>query len=1759
MKTSIKILISLIFVFMLFVVFNKPSLAAYQPTQDEINAANKDKTLPKTVTELYEWAKNDPEKFMNINVQNALIKYGTGSSNSLTGDVIYPNYNWNCINSHANASQDRFEIKNIIDVYADGTAQIGAFRNTIVNVPSSDTSGMKRFNTMAYFVKNYVTQFSIGGKSGQGRDMLVWYYWNHDTKGWLWHYSTSHYGEYKIWYPANDYDGYYEKNKTFWDACNSKAASAAKDDKDVRIIILRSAAGQDRIVFTSYKTKRKSIKLVKMDADTQKPLKGAKFVLKKVGSPNDGYYIKSSGSTVTYTKSASSAKVFTTNANGTVEIAGLKDADVFQIIEKETPDGYKIQGTIPNVTVGDKYRYDVVKSITYTNNNKYYENLTGSKQLKDYISTLVYVLAGVNYGPDSTDVKNIIKDIDNSGYYDTIMTNGANSDAEKFTNKYNLITFVLQYLIDEKGYSVLEMDSKSQAMEKLNNMYRRMLRKTGKTVVDMPTVLQDAYWAQWNEQLNARVIYNESQDTQLIIKKYAEGTTVGLKGAEFIICKDVACTDVVETGTTNSTGTLTIKGLEPGTYYVKETKAPTNYELSTNNPQKVVLTSGDKKTVEVVFENKKKDEPDEPEEPTPPGDGVIKVIADTDNVPLEGMKFAIKNWDPDNKEYTKYKPEPDYDDYYYTEYYTVRVKHVDEDGNVYYTTERRSRRKHDTAQYNADHKEWEKWKKYNDYYKKSQTQYVGEGISLENGKITMTLDDPSITEPGTYTLYEVGSENPYFNVRIGDQDVSEKEIGSGYEVSGGGLETTGDRIIENERTFVDIEGVVYVDEREGKQWVGDDLYSPGEGVDGVKITLKRNGQIIDEIYSGSDSRGAKLEEGKYKFWGTRDDLKIEAQHIEEYEIEFEYNGMKYHSVTPHPELDNGSKAEDIKSSRDSLNQRYNTITNSSDVEYNTGDHKSEIIYSPNEIYAQDKYHVVGSTNGVYSLKDGYNPRYDEIENVNFGIIEREHPDMALVKDVENAIVEINGFDNVYRYGQKSSLIDSEEEAIKGTDEYDNEFKVGVSFKEKYSDMTYSRPVYEEDFYYKVDQANKDGELNARVTYKLTLKNQSTNLTTKINTIVDYFDTNYYLIGAGTGVDESGHITGNLTCSAEQSYNSEYKKVIVTANSEVAPQMQTEIYIQFGLNKQAIENAVNNRENLENVAEVASYTTTDSNGQLYAGVDTDSAPENATPGNTDTYEDDTDRAPGFRLVLQDRREMYGKVFEDKDTETEELKTGRVRQGNGRLDSNEPGIAGVKVTLLKTDGTVARMYNGTQWVDAVTTTSSEGEYSFVGYVPDYYIVQYEWGDDKYRVQDYKSTIVDKSSFENKGASRETEWYKDPFKQMYPGVEWDESSNTEIRVSDAVDDFEMRQNVDKETETMTYGKKQQINQSYGNEIADSEKVITKMDSYTPEFMVDVEYTPDTPDMDQYEEDANGNIIIENGYAVKKPEYRNIINSVDFGIIERSRQGLMLEKRIKKITVKLANGMTLSEADIDENGTITNHPKYIVYIPKSEQNEDEVKIEIDDELVKSVRITVIYEFKVTNISEVDYSTKEFYLYGEGHENKDDVARLTPEIIIDYTDNDLGIDENNWHIKSEAEKAELITEGLLAPELQETLTLTNKVVGIEELKDSALSALEDQNIATFDMIGVRDMTNNEGDRVENHAEVMQIGKTWGSTLITIPGNYVPGNDETHDYDDDKAEEFYVVPATGLSVDYTGYVILGLSILGIIAAGVVLIKKYVLK
>lgn len=93
------------------------------------------------------------------------------------------------------------------------------------------------------------------------------------------------------------------------------------------------------------------------------------------------------------------------------------------------------------------------------------------------------------------------------------------------------------------------------------------------------------------------------------IKKVDADTNKVLSGAQYKIYSNSTCTTAVSgytgTYTTGSTGIIEIKGLNAGTYYVKEIKAPTNYLLPSQNCLKVTaggtVTFKNKKTVIKVY------------------------------------------------------------------------------------------------------------------------------------------------------------------------------------------------------------------------------------------------------------------------------------------------------------------------------------------------------------------------------------------------------------------------------------------------------------------------------------------------------------------------------------------------------------------------------------------------------------------------------------------------------------------------------------------------------------------------------------------------------------------------------------------------------------------------------------------------------------------------------------------------------------------------------------------------------------------------------------------------------------------------------------------------------------------------------------------------------------------------------------------------------------------------------------------------------
>lgn len=89
------------------------------------------------------------------------------------------------------------------------------------------------------------------------------------------------------------------------------------------------------------------------------------------------------------------------------------------------------------------------------------------------------------------------------------------------------------------------------------------------------------------------LIANEPLHSIRFIKTSTYGTNNTLKGAEFSLTgiSDYG-TNTDETGVSGEDGIVTIKGLEPGTYQLKETKAPKDYELNTTIYTVVVTSNG---------------------------------------------------------------------------------------------------------------------------------------------------------------------------------------------------------------------------------------------------------------------------------------------------------------------------------------------------------------------------------------------------------------------------------------------------------------------------------------------------------------------------------------------------------------------------------------------------------------------------------------------------------------------------------------------------------------------------------------------------------------------------------------------------------------------------------------------------------------------------------------------------------------------------------------------------------------------------------------------------------------------------------------------------------------------------------------------------------------------------------------------------------------------------------------------------------------
>ena len=142
---------------------------------------------------------------------------------------------------------------------------------------------------------------------------------------------------------------------------------------------------------------------------------------------------------------------------------------------------------------------------------------------------------------------------------------------------------------------------------------------------------------------------------------------------------------------------------------------------------------------------------------------------------------------------------------------------------------------------------------------------------------------------------------------------------------------------------------------------------------------------------------------------------------------------------------------------------------------------------------------------LWGYSNLYTESSDQSRNVDFGLYKRDTADLAIQKDVYQAIVKVNGKTHTYLYNDKDADIDD-----------DGNWKISVRAEDYLYNGTYAytREIRKSEYLYDGSIYGENGGTSAKdlqvyVTYRIVVRNQSLSFDTAVNEIVDYYDKNEY--------------------------------------------------------------------------------------------------------------------------------------------------------------------------------------------------------------------------------------------------------------------------------------------------------------------------------------------------------------------------------------------------------------------------------------------------------------------------------------------------------------------------------------------------------------------------------------------------------------------------------------------------------------------------
>ena len=850
-----------------------------------------------------------------------------------------------------------------------------------------------------------------------------------------------------------------------------------------------------------------------------------------------------------------------------------------------------------------------------------------------------------------------------------------------------------------------------------------------------------------------------------------------------------------------------------------------------------------------------------------------------------------------------------------------------------------------------------------------------------------------------------------------------------------------------------------------------------------------------------------------------------------------------------------------------------------------------------------------------------------IETINLGLIRKIDPDYTIKQTLE--YVKLTKGDYAFKY----NIGDSAKPDIDNSEGATQEDLLPKVQGQTTTYPTFTQPIYPSDIRYNSSGNIEDKDkYKVYVIYKISVHNsqpaevrdfagkyvyneQALELKSLVNNYNQQTDDglgiNKYVLDTESYVkDIDGANDSQFKCWKANSDN----QATFDVNNQnsafkegIAPEETKSTYIQFRVTDDALNTLVLNdltRDETKKFFKCASDIKTEAwhrysrNDSYWEAGGSEYTKENIHYSVT---KEKTARALFIKLKLHDTRTISGTVFEDQRTEDSKDKNTRI--GDGQFNENiEKKLSDVIVSLVApknsvdSEGKEVTIYNVVntynddlvQGADgkwsaktslAITKVKEDGTYSIPGVVPGTYYLQFDYGDGNvtYTNLQGKNTKNIKEEKDENGKSIFSLAEGALKKEEKPKIETKiQDSNVSIKTKDYkstiltgpanpannAGEYWFIKNVKGKTNnvatdtddiiTIRTNNDKEMNHTY---IADNEKTV--LTARTPEIKLNFEYV------------ANKETAIND-----VTKLNTNLTGMCFGIIERPKTDMTLNKEISNVKLTLQNGTTM----INGNPALASVSAFLSNLTSGDGKNEvkNAKIETDLEKIYGSELEVTYKLTVTNKSEVDYATSDYYKYGT--ETEDDLVKTKPSKVIDY------ISEDSWYASFNGEEVTKKLEDLFESDSNEiaagsgkeindkNITTTyfdtetaecgkklNKllIVSNTELTPEAKDEEKSKEIYT---VVVKKQINNlsENINLESFAEIIGLkNKTGVTQSISTPGNYKPSYSETNtnDKDQDRAN-VSVVPSTGKDKSYTIYIIAG-TILIVIAGGIILIKKFV--